>query len=334
MSIAELQRSGDLIAAEFIPLELNILSFMVNRGRRAGTLTVSKDNELVVSRAYESTSIHGLKPLPPESLFRIASITKSFTRVAIEQLIQSGQIKPETKAFPLIGIEKNHFSRITVDHLINHQGGWDRNKAPDPMFYHHAIGLHLGVLNDEDLRSDKVNIDHILEYMKDQPLQFEPGTVSAYSNFGYCVLGRVIEAISGQTYSQYLQENVLNLLDLKSTIFGCTRWDLTDPREVTYLMDEEELDPYRHISLEILESAGGLVSSGLDLCKFFDHFWVDGKTRNGEVRRGMVAGSLPGTSAMAMQEKDLTMVALFNSRDDWIPRWQPHLQSILEKASS
>lgn len=326
MNITEFPRSGEIFDPEFTPIEDELVRFMLQRGRRAGTLTISKDKEIVVARAYGDAKT--------SSLFRIASITKSFTRVAVEQLIQAGDLSTETKAFPLIGITRPHLSKITIDHLINHQGGWDRNKFIDPMFYHHAIGLHLGVLTDNDLKSDKVKIEHILEYMKDQPLQFEPGTEVAYSNFGYCVLGRIIEAVSGKTYPQYLQENILSPMQLNSTMFGHTRWDLAHPNEVSYLMDEEDLDPYRHISLEILESAGGLVSNGLDLCKFLDTYWVDGKPRSGESRKAVVIGSLPGTSAMVMQKKDLSIVALFNSRDNWIPRWGPCLQAILEIASS
>ena len=82
------------------------------------------------------------------------------------------------------------WKRITTRHLLQHTGGWDRDKSFDPMFRPREISRTLGVASPPGPRD-------ILRYRLGQPFEFDPGTRYAYSNFGYCVLGRVIEKVTG-----------------------------------------------------------------------------------------------------------------------------------------
>ena len=97
------------------------------------------------------------------------------------------------------------------------RGGWDRDKSFDPMFIPIKIAKTFGT-------EPPANQEQIIRYMLTQPLDFDPGEREAYSNFGYCVLGRVIEKVSGKPYGKYVQEEVLAPLgihDMRLGIAAC-----------------------------------------------------------------------------------------------------------------
>ena len=117
---------------------------------------------------------------------------------------------PGTKVYPLLGFSHPADARsdtITVQQLLDHQGGYDDGKNPkypaalDPTYSMRQIGQALG-----HVVASKLDIAH---YMYGQPLQFPPGTDSAYSNYGYLLLGAVVEHVTGMSYHAYLAQAVL-----------------------------------------------------------------------------------------------------------------------------
>ncbi len=94
------------------------------------------------------------------------------------------------------------WSRVTIRHLLQHSGGWNRDKSKDPMFELLSISRALKL-------KQIARIPDIVRYQLSRPLDFEPGTEYQYSNFGYCLLGRVIEAASGQPYASFVTERIL-----------------------------------------------------------------------------------------------------------------------------
>ena len=135
-----------------------------------------------------------------DHLFRIASVSKPITSVGIFTLIEQGKLGLDDKVFGAGGILGAGFaapagssvSDITVGQLLRHTGGgWSNN--PDPMDDHKSMSQR----------------ELIAWTLRNKPLAARPGTRFAYSNFGYCVLGRVIEAASGRSYGEYIQQAVL-----------------------------------------------------------------------------------------------------------------------------
>ena len=101
--------------------------------------------------------------------------------------------------FPRLG--DSRLSEITVLHLLQHQGGWDREVAPDWVFREIEIAQGMSLPSPPGREN---TVRHVLG----QPLQFDPGSRRAYSNVGYLVLGLVIEEVSGQEYMTYVEENI------------------------------------------------------------------------------------------------------------------------------
>jgi N-acyl-D-amino-acid deacylase len=175
-----------------------------------GAVAVVRDGRLVLARGYGWADRVARRPVEPASLFRIASLSKSLTAAAILQLSEAGRLRlddrmvallPDLAPLPGAGGDAR-LGAITVRQLLQRSGGWDRERAFDPMFRSREIARAMGEASPPGAAA-------IVRYMLRQPLQFTPGTRYAYSNFGYCVLGRIIERVSGMRYEDYVRERVL-----------------------------------------------------------------------------------------------------------------------------
>jgi N-acyl-D-amino-acid deacylase len=123
--------------------------------------------------------------------------------------------------------------------------------------------------------------DKIIEYMLGQPLQFDPGTRYAYANFDYCLLGRIIEKITGQTYETHVRKKILAPMGIKRMQIGATLDGKQADGEVRYYMAEDALAknvfppppekvpwPYGGFHLEAMDAHGGWIASAVDLARF------------------------------------------------------------------
>jgi N-acyl-D-amino-acid deacylase len=275
-----------------------MLEFMRKYEIQAGVLAVSKDGRIVLDRGYGWADQARTKPTPPDALMRIASVAKPITRAAVLKLIREGKLSLDTKVFAYLGIEPpggktadERIYKITVKNLLEHRGGWDRDQAGDPMFQMNQVRKDLKLGRPPTPRD-------VIRWMMGRPLQFDPGEREAYSNFGYCVLGRVIEKASGKPYEQYVTEAVLRPAGITSVRISRDRAADRDAREVWYPVADGDF------STEAMDAHGGLASTAGDLCRFMRAWWISGERRGVgpyKNQNWIFFGSLPGTSAMAMQ---------------------------------
>jgi CubicO group peptidase (beta-lactamase class C family) len=323
-----------------------MVQFMKQRNIKAATLAVMKDGKLLLAHGYGHTNPKQGQPTPPDTTMRIASISKPFTAAAIKQLIQQGKLTRDTPVFPFLGINQvrdPQLNTITVQHLLDHQGGWDSKASNDPMFQAPTVSQALG-------KNGPPNCPETISYMLNQPLDFSPGSRSAYSNFGYCILGRVIERASGQTYLSYLQNQILNPIGINDLFLGRTLPQQRQPKEVSWYFDPEStsslLENGREVAwpdggfyLEAMDAHGGIVTSSISLVKFGQAFWVNGDPRQPGESRGMVFfGSLPGTLSMLSQAPNgMTIAVLFNQRRTSVQDNQEEymtIKNVMEQAAN
>lgn len=310
--------------------------FMTERNIKAGTLTVSRGGKLLWSQGY------GAKVDDP---FRIASLTKPITAAAVRTLIREKKLSLDDKAFPLLGLKPlpgqtpdPRLNNITIGHLLDHQGGWDHAKTFDPMFESLKIAAALKA------PAPPSPVD-IVRYMMGQPLQFDPGSRKSYSNFGYCVLGRVIEKVSGKPCTAYIKD-MLAPLGIRSVELGRTLPRFRNPREPAYLdpgKGRNVLDPQSEekvpapdgtFYLEAMDAHGGLTASAPDLVRFLEAYWVSGEKRSGNGYHYTFFGSLPGTFTMVMQRPNGVNVAvLFNQRADMSRRPYEQIEELMRDAA-
>ncbi len=243
---------------------------------------------MVYARGFGWADKEANQAVQPESLFRIASISKPVTSVAILKLVEEGKLNLDAKVFcapggscllehlqppPNVTVKDTRLYDVTVRHLLYHVGGWDRNKSGDPMFrpIPERAARALGVPHPPSCET-------IIRYMLGQRLDFTPGTNYAYSNFGYCILGRVIEKVTGQSYEEYVKANVLKPMGVARMRIGRTLLEGRAEGEVRYYdgrwvpcvfpgMTDCPF-PYGGFYLEAMDSHGGWIASAIDLLRF------------------------------------------------------------------
>ena len=259
--------------------DAEMTAFMQPRGVPGGALAVVKNGRLVYAQGYGLADRERKTPVAPESLFRIASISKPFTAVAVLQLVESGRLALDARAFELIGFDPAQAAdprtaQITVAQLLHHTGGWDRDKSGDPMFRAREIATEL------KLRPPAAP-EAVVRWMYGRRLDFDPGSAFVYSNFDYCVLGLLVAKIAGQSYEQQVREKVLAPAGIRAMRIGASRRAGQAADEVCYYEARDDLArnvfdeppekvpfPYGGFHLEAMAAHGGWIASAVDLVRF------------------------------------------------------------------
>ena len=243
--------------------------FMKEYGIPGGALAVVKDRRLVYARGYGWADRDQKFAATPESLFRIASVSKPVTAVAVIKLAEQKKLDLDARVFELLALDVHlsqgatldeRWRRITLRQLLHHTGGWDPAKhGGDSM-----------LITKEWLAKKFPEFPMgspwpIIRHQLAQPLDFDPGTRYAYSGFGYCLLGRVIEKVTGQSYETFVQQTVLAPAGIKRMRLG-RRVERVEG-EVRYYNKGDERAPSA-INFDALDSAGGWIASAVDLGRF------------------------------------------------------------------
>ena len=252
-------------------------------------LAVTDHGRLVVSRGYGYADVAARQPVTPRSLFRIASISKPITSAAILKLVEQKTLKLDDRVFDILDYKPHLIGdakvdarqkKITIRHLLEHRGGWDRAKSFDAMFKSVIFAKNLNV-------PPPAKPEHVIRNMLGVKLDFDPGERYAYSNYGYCLLGRVIEAKTGLTYEEFVKREVLAPLGIKTMRLGRTRLaDRYQPLEVRYYdarrgpsvfaedLDDEVSAAYGAWYVEAMDAHGGWIASAEDLARFACAFQI------------------------------------------------------------
>lgn len=302
--------TGEAVAG-FERVDQEIRSFMTLVDARGAAVAISRDGKLLYSRGYGWRDRDRKQPTRPDTLFRIGSISKAVTAALIKELVREGKLTLDTKVFgmldlkPARGRPDERLARITVDHLLEHKGGWAREGTLDPMFRMPDARRELG------LKRPLTPTD-VVRWMMGKRLDFDPGTKSVYSNLGYCVLGRVVEKTTGQTFGKALDDLLRQPGKIEDLHVGRNSARLRPAREAWYPVREDTFD------LDVMDAHGGMIASAGALCQFMHRHWLHGERRDRASRyQWVVFGSLPGTSAMAEQRLDgIDVAVLVNNRRD------------------
>lgn len=275
-----------LAQKELSSLDEAIKDFMMLHNPPGMAVAVSYRGRLVYARGFGYADKETKQLVQSDSQFRIASISKPITAVAILKLVEQGKLDLDSCVFEVLKQYRRPLSQqnidprlkdITIQQLLNHTAGWDRKASFDPMFRSITFAKQAG-------KPAPAEIDDIIRIMLKQPLDFKPGERYAYSNFGYCLLGRVIEEVTGQTYEDYIQQAICKPLHMNETQLGKTLLEGRREKEVKYHTNQEGSSvfaanlreqvpsPYGAWYLEAMDSHGGWISSAPDLLRFATAF--------------------------------------------------------------
>jgi CubicO group peptidase (beta-lactamase class C family) len=325
---------------ELIAVEQAMTNYMSSHGFQAGTIALMKNSKLVLRQGYGWRNSNLTEPIHPDNLFRLASISKTITGSAIRKLVNAGQLSTTTKVYSYLGIPPwggtlgdTRITNITVQHLLDHAGGWNRDVSSvgDAVFSTITISSNLAL-------SYPAAPSNVISWMFSKPLDFAPGASNVYSNFGYQLLGRVVEKASGKSYMDYLQQNLLGPLGITNVIQSRSRPSDLNPWEIWYAdspsLYRSAVDYPTNLFVrwadgggyyESFDAFGGLSASALGLCQYMLSYWVAGAQRvpASSYTWGYVFyGSLPGTTTVIHQDimqnssttNGLEFAVLFNRR--------------------
>lgn len=244
------------------------------------SIAFMKDH-FIWSKAYGFADLENRVPAKPESAYRLASVTKPMTAVAILQLVEKGKINLDAEVQTYVPYFPRKQRPVTVRQLLGHLSGISHYKNP-------TDELHI--------KTHKTTREAIAIF-ENFDLIAEPGTRYSYSSYGYNLLGAVIEGASGMSYSEYMKRNVWGPL-------GMTDTHMDDPLELIpnrvrgYQLVNGQVTNSEFVDISSRFAAGGTRSTVIDLLKFARGL-MDGKLLSGESMKLL-------SSSMATREGRLT----------------------------
>ncbi len=267
---------------DLVPFDHLMTEFLQQHDVPGGVLAVTRHSQLIYARGFGFAEKETQRPVQPDSLFRLASISKPITAVAVMQLVQQGKFGLDDRVFDILPakdwLPEKHDERllaITVRQLLQHSGGWDREKSFDPIGKLRQISKFV----DKPLPATPADV---IRYTLSLPLDFDPGTRYAYYNVDYLILGRLIDHATGQNYEAYVKQHVLAPVGITRMQLGrAWKGDLAQGevcyydskhRESTAIngskLGEKVPQVYGAENVEGYEAHGGWIGSAIDLTRF------------------------------------------------------------------
>lgn len=185
------------------PFDTGVSELLKKWNIPGAAVAVARNGKLILARGYGYADFEDKQLMQPESMFRIGSNSKVLTSMAILHLKDQGMIDLDTKFLNILTQYQvttggdQRLREISIRDLLRHSGGWDRDKSGDPLAWQGKISKALHI-------STPVLCPDVIRYMMGQPLDFGPGTKQVYSNFGYCILGRVISKRSPASRMRFM----------------------------------------------------------------------------------------------------------------------------------
>ena len=325
---------ADILSVEMDGLVKNIIQ---ESGATAATVAIAQNGKIVFEQGYGFLNINKTIATTPDTLMRMASLVKPVTAAAVRKLAATGVLALSDHVFcngnnapcwlpaNLLSITSDSRAKdITVEHLIAHQGGWYATVSGDPLEQELEIRQSFGL-------SAAPSREDIVRYVMQRPLDFTPGVLDYvnenYSNFGYLLLGMVIEQATNASYIDYVQANIMAPLGVSAADFKLATSLLAehDSREPAYVSADicpSVFNPGKNAlcseegaDLKNWNSAAGIIATAKAMALFAQHYRLPKDPRYFFAHYGNIGeplpsitnadgshvGSLPGTSALVRQ---------------------------------
>jgi CubicO group peptidase (beta-lactamase class C family) len=166
------------------------------------SVAIIKDGKLFYSKAYGMADLEAHTPAATSTNYRLASVTKQFTAMAVLELIDSGRLSLDSRLTDVLPGAPAYLHNVTIRHLLNHTSG---------------------IVDYEDLIPDSQTVQvidkDVLRLLQGiDSVYFPTGARFKYSNSGYSLLALVVEAVSGQPFAQFLKTNIFDPLGMNQTV--------------------------------------------------------------------------------------------------------------------
>jgi CubicO group peptidase (beta-lactamase class C family) len=305
-------------------LDSRMLSCLEKIGCSGATLTVARGKQTLYSRGYGWSDQEHKVPIHPDTPMCTASCDKPLTAAMIRQLARHGKLDLNASVFKLLQIKPAgkivdpRVWNITVNHLLEHKAGWQGEPLTQADRAYAAIQSKNGVPGPDSLLSYDTRLGLVMV----QKLAWTPGTKAEYDSFGYGMLKLIVTRCSGQSYTDYLRNQLLRpygIKELKWVRHGARQQGEPPPLWNGFIME----DP-AELRMDVSTPA---------LCEFMQHYWINGEPRDKGNPLWVMLGSWDNaTTAMIWRPDGINVAWSFNGRKDVDPGgelWQDAINWLL-----
>lgn len=229
-----------------------VLSEQFPSGAPGITVLAAKNGAIIYHNAFGTADLEANIPMQTDHVFRIGSVTKQFTAIAILQLTEQGKINLQDEITRFIPDFPTQGHKITIEHLLTHTSG---------------IQSYTGMKDFGKILSTDMTPVQLIDVFKNEPMRFEPGTKFEYNNSGYILLGHIIEIISGRSYGDYIEENIFKPIGMINSHYANPARIIKN-RVGLYSQGPEGYMNTPYLSMTIPYAAGSILSTVEDLYKW------------------------------------------------------------------
>jgi len=266
-----------------------------------GSILLVKGGKTIVKKGYGFRNYKTKAKNNYDTIFRIGSVTKTFTSTAVMQLVEKGKLKlddPVKKYIPDLP-----YGNITIEHLLTHSSGL-------PEYYTDEIA------KDPKLNKKYLTNEEVVEQVKKMKLMFEPGTDASYSNSGFALLSYIIERAAHTTWENYVNEYFFKPLDMDRT--GV---DINQPILPNHSVQHGWT--YGNVDISYAGAAGAIYSTIGDLHKFDDAL-LSGKLISKHSLKKMFTPGIKGYGLGWVDGKNLKLSSDWRWHNGHIPGWHTY----------
>jgi D-alanyl-D-alanine carboxypeptidase len=235
---------------------------------------VVRDGQVLFRKGYGMANLELSVPIAPEMVFRLGSITKQFTAVAILMLAEEGKLALDDEISKFLPDFPTHNQKITVEHLLTHTSG---------------IRNYTDMVEWLPLWRKDLRLSELIDLFKDERLDFTPGTEWAYSNSGYVLLGAIIEKAAKMSYERFIETHIFKALGMDHSFYDNTA-QVIPGRVAGYTLNVTQNAPY--LSMTHPHAAGALVSSVDDLAIWDAALYTDKLVKQSTLQRAFASYKL------------------------------------------
>jgi len=241
------------------------------------SIAVIEGNEVIYSRGFGFRDLNSGAPATPSTIYGIGSITKSFTALAIMQLVEEGKLDLRDPVDKYVPLKLRPLGKpATIHNLLTHSSG-----IPALAY---AEAFIRGLLEEGETWLPIATPEDIIAFMRgaEEWAVAKPGERFFYLNEGYVLLGYIISKVSGIKYVEYVKKRILGPLGMKRSYFDKNEVERDPDVATPYIIDKEG----KHIPSRFpygITSDGGLLSNALDLAKYVIMYLDRGKLNGTEI---------------------------------------------------
>lgn len=224
-------------------------------------ILIAKKGQIIYKNAFGLANLQAKIPMQNDMIFRIGSITKQYTAIAILQLVEQGKLSLQDTIQKYVKEFPTKRYPVTIENLLTQTSG---------------IPNYLTIQNHDPAKNrDQYTPAQGVDYFKDEPLNFKPGSKFEYSNSNFYLLGYIIEQVTGQTYESYIKKYLFEPAGLRHTYYIHKETNIVNMTSGYSQHGGKNWEPAELQDPTLMYAAGGIMANAEDLFKWHQALYAE-----------------------------------------------------------